>query len=313
MPQDLYDVLGVSRSASEDDITKAYRKLARQYHPDRNPGDKAAEAKFKDISAAYDVLSDKQKRAQYDQFGAGGPGFPNGAGQGGFHFGGGPGGFQSIDPETAERLFGQFFGGGGGAAGSSPFGDLGDLLGGASRGRSGGGRRTRQRAAPQTVDAEVTIPFTTAALGGRVSLSIDDREVEVKIPPGFEDGKTLRIAGQGPGGADVHLKVQVAPHPYFRREGNDLVLTVPLSLAEAVLGGKVDVPTLDGGKLTVTIKPGTSSGTRMRVRGQGIKGGDLYIEAKVTVPAPTEERSRELIEEFARLNPQRPRLGSPWE
>jgi len=311
MPQDLYDVLGVSRSASEDEITKAYRKLARQYHPDRNPGDKAAEAKFKDISAAYEVLSDKQKRTQYDQFGAAGPGFPNGAGEGGFHFGGGPGGFQSIDPETAERLFGQFFGGGGG--GGSPFGDLGDLLGGARGRSSGGGRRTRQRAAPQAVEAEVTVPFTTAALGGRVSLGIDGREVEVKIPPGFEDGKTLRIAGQGPGGADVHLKVHVAPHPYFRREGNDLVLTVPLSLAEAVLGGKVDVPTLDGSKLTVTIKPGTSSHTRMRVRGQGIKGGDLYIEAKVTVPAPADERSRELIEEFAKLNPQRPRVGPPWE
>jgi len=313
MPQDLYDVLGVSRTASEDEITKAYRKLARQYHPDRNPGDNAAEAKFKDISAAYEVLSDTQKRAQYDQFGAAGPGFPNGAGEGGFHFGGGPGGFQSVDPETAERLFGQFFGGGGGGmGGGSPFGDLGDLLGGA-RGRSSGGRRTRQRAAPQAVEAEVTIPFTTAALGGGVSLSIDGREVEVKVPPGFEDGKTLRIAGQGPGGADVHLKVHVAPHPYFRREGNDLVLTVPLALPEAVLGGKVDVPTLDGGKLTVTIKPGTSSGTRMRVRGQGIKGGDLYIEAKVAVPTPADDRSRELIDEFAKLNPQRPRVGLPWE
>jgi curved DNA-binding protein len=313
MAQELYDLLGVSRTASEDEITKAYRKLARQYHPDRNPGDKAAEAKFKDISAAYEILSDKQKRTQYDQFGAGGPGFPNGAGQGGFHFGGGPGGFQSIDPETAERLFGQFFGGGGGAGGGSPFGDIGDLFGGAARGRSAGGRRARQRAAPQAVEAEVTIPFTTATLGGRVSLAIDGREIEVKVPAGFEDGKTLRLGGQGPGGADVHLKVHVAPHPYFRREGNDLVLAVPLSLPEAVLGGKVDVPTLDGGKLTVTIKPGTSSGTRLRVRGQGIKGGDLYIEAKVMVPAPADERSRELIEELAKLNPQRPRVGPPWE
>src|SRR5205823_2288934 len=132
MPQDLYDVLGVSRSASADEITKAYRKLARQYHPDRNPGDKQAEAKFKEVYAAYEVLSDKQKRAQYDQFGhAGGPGgMPNGGAggfPGGFHFGG-PGGFQSsnIDPETAERLFGDLFGafGGGGAGGGSPFGEF---------------------------------------------------------------------------------------------------------------------------------------------------------------------------------------------
>jgi curved DNA-binding protein len=310
MPQDLYDVLGVPRGASEADIQKAYRKLARQYHPDRNPGDKAAEAKFKDISAAYEILSDKQKRAQYDQFGAAGPGFPNGEGPGGFHFGGGPGGYQTIDPETAERLFGQFFGGGTG--GGSPFADL--FGGGATSGRrSRGGRQRRAEPAPQAVEAEITVPFTTAALGGNVALSLDGRELSVKIPAGFEDGKTLRLAGQGPGGADVHLKVHVAPHPYFRREGNDLVLTVPLSLPEAVLGGKVDVPTLDGGKLTVTIKPGTSSGTRMRIRGQGVKGGDLYVEPKVMVPAPADARSRELIEEFASLNPQRPRSGPPWE
>jgi DnaJ-class molecular chaperone len=311
MPQDLYDVLGVSRSASEDEISKAYRKLARQYHPDRNPGDKAAEAKFKDISAAYEILTDKEKRSQYDRFGHAGPGMPNGEGPGGFHFGGGPGGYTTIDPETAERLFGQFFGGGGG--GGSPFGDLGDLLG-AATGRAQRGRRARSRPQPaQAVEAEVTVPFTTAALGGTVALALDSREVDVKVPAGIEDGKTLRLAGQGPGGADVHLKIRVAPHPFYRREGNDLVVTVPLALAEAVLGGKVDVPTLDGGKITVTIRPGTSSGTRMRIRGQGVKGGDLYIEPKVSVPAPADEKSRELIEEFARLNPQQPRAGAPWE
>jgi DnaJ-class molecular chaperone len=111
----------------------------------------------------------------------------------------------------------------------------------------------------------------------------------------------------------VLLKIHVAPHPHYSREGNDLILTTPLSLPEAVLGGKVDVPMLGGGTLTVTIKPGTSSGTRLRVRGQGIKGGDLYIEAKVMVPAPADDHSRELIAEFARLNPQRPRTGPPWD
>ena len=123
----------------------------------------------------------------------------------------------------------------------------------------------------------------------------------------------MRLAGQGPGGADIHLKVHVAPHPYYRREGNDLVITVPLSLAEAVLGGKVDVPMLGGGTATVTIKPGTSSGTRMRIRGQGIKGGDLYIEPQVMVPAPADDESRQLIEEFVRRNPQHVRTGPPWE
>jgi DnaJ-class molecular chaperone len=318
MPQDPYDVLGVKRNASEEEITKAYRKLARQYHPDRNPGDKQAEAKFKDVSSAYEILSDKQKRAQYDQFGHIGPGAaPNGA-PGGFHFGGGPGGaggFQNIDPETAERLFGDLFGafgGGGAGGGGSPFGDVfGGRTGGGGRG--GRSRTRRPEPRPQEVESEITIPFETAALGGTVSLTIDGRQIDLKIPAGIEDGKTMRLAGQGPGGADVLLKVHVQPHPYYRREGNDLVLSVPLALAEAVLGGKVDVPLLGGGRVTVTIKPGTSSGTRMRVRGQGIKGGDLYLDPRVVVPAPADERSRELIEEFARRNPQRVRTGPPWE
>ncbi len=314
MPQDLYDVLGVSRNASEAEITKAYRKLARQYHPDRNPGDKQAEAKFKEISSAYEVLSDKQKRAQYDQFGHVGPGVPpNGGAPGDFHFGGGPGGYQTIDPETAQRLFGDLFGSfAGGGEGGSPFGDIFGGRGGAG-GRGRGARARQRQAAPQEVESEITIPFEKAVQGGTVSLSIDDRQIDLKIPAGIEDGKTMRLAGQGPGGADVLLKVHVEPHPIFRREGNDLILPVPLSLPEAVLGGKVDVPMLGGGTITVTIRPGTSSGTRLRVRGQGIKGGDLYIEAKVMVPAPADARSRELIEEFARLNPQHPRSGPPWE
>ncbi len=301
MPKDLYEVLGVSRNATDDEIQKAYRKLARQYHPDRNPGDKAAENTFKEVAAAYEILSDKQKRAKYDQFGVvGGPG-SDAAGD--FHFGGGPGGFTTnIDPETAQRLFGDLFGGGG----DSPF-DLGGLFGQARQAR---GRR--QRRAPAPVSAEATIPFLKAAAGGAVDLTIDDKQIELKIPAGIKDGQTLRLAGQGPGGADLMLTIHVEPHPYFRREDDNLVLTVPLSLSEAVLGGKIDVPTLDGGTLTVTIRPGTSSGARMRIRGQGIKGGDLLIEPRVMVPAPADDRSRELIEEFAKLNPQQPRAGAPW-
>jgi DnaJ-class molecular chaperone len=317
MPQDLYDVLGVNRSASADDITKAYRKLARQYHPDRNPGDKQAEAKFKEVSAAYEVLSDKQKRSQYDQFGHAGPGMPNGGGAGfpgGFHFGGGggaPGGFQNIDPETAQRLFGDLFGAfGGGGGGDSPFGDI--FGQGGSRQRAGRGRARRPQQAP-AVEAEITIPFETAVAGGPVALTIDGRQIELKVPAGIDDGKTMRLAGQGPNGADVLLKVHVGSHPYYRREGNDLVLKVPLSLGEAVLGGKVDVPLLGGGAVTVTIKPGTSSGTRMRIRGQGISGGDLYIEPQVMAPAPADDESRRLVEEFTRRNAQRPRTGPPWE
>jgi DnaJ-class molecular chaperone len=158
----------------------------------------------------------------------------------------------------------------------------------------------------------VAIPFALAAAGGPVTLRLDGRELEVKIPAGVEEGEKLRLAGQGPGGADLLVRLHVQPHPYFRREGDDIHLEVPLSVAEAALGTKVDVPTLDGSKLTVKVPPGTSSGSRLRLRGKGIRGGDQYIEIKVIVPAATEGRSRELMEEFARLHPQDPRADVPW-
>jgi curved DNA-binding protein len=306
MPRDYYEVLGVKRDASEDEIKKAYRKLARQYHPDRNPGDKQAEANFKEVQEAYDVLSDKARRERYDRFGFAGPeqGMPGGeGGPGGFRFHwGGPGGGQSVDPEMAEELLRQFGVNLGGF-------DLGGM-GGGRRTAAGGGRRRRPAAESQTAD--VTIPFETAALGGTVSLGVEGHELEVKVPAGIDEGQTMRLQGQAPGGGDLLLKIHIRPHEYFRREGNDILLEVPLSLPEAVLGTKVDVPTLDGTRLTVKVPPGTSSGARLRLRGRGIKGGDQYIEIKVMVPAPKDERSRELIEEFARLNPQTPRAGLPW-
>jgi DnaJ-class molecular chaperone len=303
MPRDYYETLGVQRGASEDEIKKAYRKLARQYHPDRNPGDKQAESRFKEVQEAYDVLSDKKRRSQYDQFGFAGANAGAGAGPGGFHWGGGaPGGgfeFQG-DPEMAAEMFRNLFGGGGGVE---------DFLGGQRR--RGGGRRTRPEPAGE-VEAEATIPFQTAAMGGAVGLSVDGRQLEVKVPAGVEEGKKLRLRGQGPSGADLIVKLHIAPHPYFRREGNNLILEVPLSLSEAVLGTKVDVPTLGGERLSVKVPPGTSSGARLRLRGKGIAGGDQFIEIKIVVTAPKDERSRELIEEFARLNPQNPRDGLDW-
>ena len=161
--------------------------------------------------------------------------------------------------------------------------------------------------------SEVSIPFQVAALGGPVNLSVDGHELTVKIPPGVEDGQALRLKGQAPSGGNLVLVLRLQPHPYFRREGNNIVLEAPLSLAEAALGTKLDVPTIDGTRLTVTVPPGASSGTRLRLRGRGIKGGDQYIETKVVVPPVKEGRSKELIEEFARLNPQNPRTGPPWE
>src|SRR5262249_39566150 len=158
-----------------------------------------------------------------------------------------------------------------------------------------------------------TIPFTTAALGGKIDLGVDGREIQLTVPAGVEEGKKLRLAGQGPGGADLIVRLHIAPHEYFRREGNNVVLDVPLTLPEAVLGTKVDVPTLDGTRLTVKVPQGTSGGARLRLRGKGIAGGDQFIEIKVAVPAPANDRGRELIEEFARQTPQRnPRLDLPW-
>src|SRR5262249_51174611 len=271
---------------------KAYRKLARQYHPDRNPGDKQAESRFKETQEAYDVLSDKKKRAQFDRFGFAGAGTHGGpGGPDGFQWGGGPGGFEfQGDPEMAADLFRNMCGGGAPGAGFE------ELLGG--RGRAG--RRSRQQA-PQEVEAAATIPFTTAALGGAVGIQIDGRQLEVKVPAGVEDGKKLRLRGQGPGGAELIVKLPVATPPYFPRGGSNIVLDVPLSLPEAVLGAKVDVPTLSGEHLTVKVPPGTSSRARLRLRGKGIAGGDQFIEIKIVVPAPKDDRSRELIEEFAKL------------
>ncbi len=300
MARDYYEVLGIARDASDAEVKKAYRKLARQYHPDRNPGDKAAEAKFKEIQEAHDVLGNKDKRAKYDQFGhagvgAGGP-FP-----GGSPFGGGEG-----------QPFGGF------DAGSFDAADLNDILrrfgmgGMGGMGGEPGGRRSRGRGRaepPPPAEAEVTVPFLTAAAGGKITLSIDGRSVELKVPAGIEEGKKLRLAGQGPGGADLHVRVRIEPHTYFRREGNTIILEVPLSLAEACLGTKVDVPTIDGSQVTVKVPAGASSGSRLRLRGKGVAGGDQLIEVKVAVPKVEEGRGRELVEELARLYPQTPRAG----
>jgi DnaJ-class molecular chaperone len=309
MPRDYYEVLGVPRNASEAEIKKAYRKLARQHHPDRNPGDKQAEVRFKEVQEAFDVLSDKTKREQYDRFGhAGLGGGPFEGGQGPFQggqnpFGGGGGQtfqFEGMDLGDLANLF-RGAGGGGGI-------DPGELFG-----RRGGRSRGRRAAPQEEPAADVSIPLETAVLGGSIALSVDGRQITVKVPPGVEEGKKLRLAGQGADGGDLLLKLHIEHHPWFRREGNDLILEVPLSLAEAVLGAKVDVPTLDGKRLSVKVPPGTSSGTRLRLRGHGVNGGDQYIETKVVVPAPANERSRELLEEFARQNPQHPRTGIPWE
>ena len=311
MPRDPYEVLGVSKSATAEEINKAYRKLSKKYHPDRNPGDKDADAKYKEVQAAHDILGDEKKKAQYDQFGFAGTqgGFPGGGFSGGFPGGGFPGGAggAQFDPEAAQQLFDLFGGGLGGGGGNV---DLNDLFGAGATRRKARGTRTR-RAEP--VESEVTVPFEVAANGGSVAMEIDGRRIDVKVPAGIEEGKKLRVPGEATGGSDVLLRVKISPHPYFRREGNDIFLDVPVSLSEAILGTKVDVPTLDGTKLTVTVPPGTSGGKKLRLRGKGIAGGDQYLVFKVEVPGgKVDDKSRELIEEFAKRNPQHPRANAPW-
>src|SRR4051812_19969729 len=288
MPRDHYEVLGVSRSASADEIAKAYRKLARQHHPDRNPGDKQAEGRFKEIQNAYDTLSDPKKKSIYDQFGtdvppgAAGAGFPGGfPGGGGFQFPGAGGG-QQIDPEMAQEMFRRMFGGGGGGGAGGGFEDLFGSFGGGGRSRGRG--RSRAQPAPEAVEVEAHVPFLTAAVGGTIGLRVGDRDIDVKVPAGFEDGKKLRVAGQGEYGEEIVVKVRIDPHPYFRREDKNVLIDVTISIPEAVLGGKVEVRTVAGKRVTVKVPPGTSSGSRVRLPGMGVAGGDQYLVMKVVVP-----------------------------
>lgn len=318
MPTDYYDILGLAKTASADDIKKSYRKLARQFHPDRNPGDKAAAAKFKDIQQAYDTLSDAEKRKLYDQYGpdfeqaarAAQAGF-GGGGQGPFNFRwsggqGGPGGAEGMDPRMFQSIFEQMMSGAGG--GGAPFEEM-----------MGGGRRKKGRRAPvpQDVEQTIAIDFLTAAKGGgRETTILDGNTITVKIPAGIEDGRIMRLRGMGVNGGDLLVTIHVQPHPYFKREQQDLVLEVPLTIGEAILGMKVDVPTLDG-TVSLTIPAGTSSGQRLRIRGQGLpKGdgtrGDQYVQVKIIVPKHLDQAGKELIQEFAKKHPYHPRENLKW-
>ncbi len=293
MPRDYYEVLGLSRGASAEEIKKAYRKLASQLHPDRNPGDKVAEAKYKELTNAYEVLSDAEKKQQYDTFGSttgpgGHPGGPGGAG---------------FDPRAAEEMFGNMFGGGG--AGGF---DFGNMFGGG--GKRGGGKR--RPAPPQEQEADLSVPFLTAAQGGTIGITIGGKSIDVKIPVGFEDGRKLRVPASATGSVDVILKIKIEPHPWFKRDGNDLSVEIPVTVPEAVLGAKVDVPTLGGDLLTVKLPAGTGSGSKIRLKGQGITGGDLYAVIKVVVPTKPSDEIKSLLEQWAKVETEQPRNASPW-
>jgi curved DNA-binding protein len=296
MPRDPYEVLGVPKNATEDEIKKAYRKLARDFHPDRNPGDKQAETKFKEIQDAFEVLHDKEKRAKYDQFGfvdpsAGFGGGPRGPG-GGFH-----GGSGSINMEDLAGMFGGNAGGG--------F-DFGSMFGKKAKGRK------KPFNQPQDSHFDVEVPLEKVVLGGKISLSLNGSNIDVNIPPGVKEGGKIRLTGQGQDGGNLYLTIKSAPHAYFNREGDNLVVDVPISISEAILGTKIDVPVIDGSKLTVKVPPGASSGARLRIKGKGVALGDLFIQLKIIVTSSIDEPSKQLIEEFAKLNPLEPRKNMPW-
>lgn len=323
MAEDYYKTLGVRRDASSEEIQKAYRDLARRYHPDVNASPDAKK-KFQEVQAAFDVLNDRQKREMYDRYGSSFEGMgrgPQGGPQGRPFTGGMPpgAGFEDFD---FSQFFGERFGGGGGGV------DLGDILGqfrrgGAGRARAGTGRRRRG----SDLEHELQIPFTTAIAGGEAQISVQrsDGHVEnlsVKIPAGIEDGKKIRLRGQGEpaeaGGTpgDILLTIRVAPHPSFTRRGNDLYVKVPVTLAEAALGGKIDVPT-PRGTVALQVPPGTSSGKKLRVKGQGITPksgtpGDLFAELQIMLPKTLDEATREAIRKLDQQAPQDVRAGLRW-
>lgn len=298
MDKDFYATLGVSKDASDADVKKAYRKLARTHHPDQNPGDEAAEKKFKEISEAYAVLSDPQERQEYDAIRAMGGGArfsaPGGAGGGGF-----------------EDVFGGMFGGGGGPRTTQSGPDLSDLFSGMFGGAAGqtGGfgdagypRPRPTKGADRT--ATTTISFRGSIQGTTVSLRAPDGEtIEVKIPKGIRDGQKVRARGKGSPGAagrgDLLVTVHVREHEFFHRDGDDLRITVPVTFPEAALGATIEVPTLER-PVKVKVPAGSQSGRVLRLKGRGVERGtttgDLLVELHVTVPTELDDDARAAIE-----------------
>jgi DnaJ-class molecular chaperone len=306
--RDPYEVLGVAKSASEADIKKAFRNLAKKHHPDKHAGDATAQKKFQEISAAYDILGDKDKRAQFDA-GAIGP----------------DGNAKGFDPRGGFRQGSPFgFGAGGGnrdfhfssddGAGSSFEDIFASMMG-------GGARRGAARAARgEDFSAAVTVGLGEAVTGGtrRIVLA-NDEQIDVKIPIGVKDGQAIRVKGRGGAGrggapnGDVLLQVSVAPHPFISRDGGDLRMDLPVTLKEAVTGGKVPVPTLSG-TLSLTVPEGSNSGTTLRLKGKGVpahgreEAGDLYVRLVVTLPERPDAALKAFVEGWAAAYDPRARL-----
>ncbi len=322
MADDYYKTLGIRRDASQAEIQKAYRELARKFHPDLNPDDKKAKEKFQQIQKAFDVLNDSKKREMYDRYGSSfetsGSGGPGDNPWGGF--GANPGGFHAEDIDLSQ-IFGQGMGQqtGGGAA---------DFF---TQFRRGGGRGSQRSARPKRRGAdlahEVMVPLATAITGGEIQIAVrrgsgKTETISVKVPAGIEDGKKIRVRGQGEPGprrgtpGDILITVRVSPHPFFQRRGNHLHVKVPVTLTEAALGAKIDVPTPKG-TVTLSVPPGTSSGTKLRVKGHGVTPqgrtpGDLLAEIQIVLPDSIEEADRSWLGQFALRYPQAPRADLKW-
>ncbi|MEV7619444.1 DnaJ C-terminal domain-containing protein [Microbacterium sp. NPDC089321] len=306
--KDFYKTLGVSKDVSDADLKKTYRKLARKYHPDSNQGDAAAEAKFKEISEAYSVLSDAEQRREYDEIRAMGSGArftaPGSGGAGGFddvfsRFGQGGGRGSQADFDDIFSMFSQ----GGGSFGAGRFGQS-----------SGGYRGFGGPQKGADVTATTTLDFVTAVQGDTITLQAPDgKPFKVKVPAGVKDGQKIRLRGRGrpsPDGGepgDIVVQVKVRPHPVFTRDGLNLRLTVPVTFTEATLGATIEVPTLGGDPVKLRVAPGTPSGRVLRVKGRGVtssKGtGDLLAELQIAVPAHLDEAAREALERFHELEP----------
>ncbi|MEX0939432.1 MAG: J domain-containing protein [Pirellulales bacterium] len=319
MAKDHYKTLGVSRTATKEEIQKAYRTLARKHHPDLNPTDKEAKKKFQDIQAAFDVLNDPQKREKYDRFG---PEFES-MGQGGPQ-GGGPYSWTPRGGGPQEFDFSDVFGERNAGEGAGGFGDFFRQFR-----RAGGGAGPQTHIAPKGADIEheLPVPFASAVSGGEAQVSVRRQSgkvetINVKIPAGIEDGQKIRLRGQGePGTAgrpagDILITVRVSEHPYYTRRGNRLEVVLPVTLAEAALGAKIDLST-PRGTIRLTVPPGTSSGKKLRVKGQGVAAagrppGDLVAEVQIVLPSHLDEEDRAAIEKIGSKHPQDPRANLRW-
>lgn len=297
MAEDPYAALGVAKDASQDDIRKAYKKIAKTSHPDLNPGDPAAAERFKAVAAAYDLLKDAEKRARFDR-----------------------GEIDASGQETPERRFYREYAEAPEATyhtsrGYEDFGDLGDvfgdLFGQRARGRRAEGFVARGPDRHYTLE----VGFLEAAKGATRRITLPDGAVlDVKIPEGLADGQVLRLRGKGGEGigggpaGDALVTIGVAPHPLFAREGNDILVELPISLDEAVLGGKVEVPTI-GGRVAVSVPKGASSGRVLRLRGRGVKGGDQLVTLKIVAPPEVDEELEAFMRGWRERHAHDPRKG----